>query len=271
MPHVIAFLKNHIETSMFPLSNYAREGLGSDYPYASAFWFAQDDTGVTDVVAHSNNGSMFPQIRKIDPRDVAATFMGAEITGLLGATDQVEALRAAFGFHGKAKLDAAEPHFNLSLADLYVPPLDNAELIPMVDADRDLMIAWRAAYEVEALNETEEAGYIQAVKDVESYIKNDSHRVLMLDGEPVSTTGFNAVLPNCVQIGGVYTPPELRGLGYARTAVAWHLYEAKNNGVTDSILFAASEAAAKAYIAIGFRQIGQFSIVIYDDPQVFHA
>ena len=89
----------------------------------------------------------------------------------------------------------------------------------------------------------------------------------MIDGKPVAMTGFNARLPEVVQIGGVYTPPELRGNGYAKLAVALHLIEARTAGATRAVLFAASESAARAYIAIGFQPAGQFSLLLFTNPK----
>lgn len=40
---------------------------------------------------------------------------------------------------------------------------------------------------------------------------------------PVSLSAFNASLPDIVQLVGIYTPPELRGRGYAQRAVAGSL------------------------------------------------
>ena len=81
-------------------------------------------------------------------------------------------------------------------------------------------------------------------------------------------TGFNAELPTIVQIGGVYTPPPLRGQGFARHAVALHLDEARRRGVGRATLFSASESAARAYSAIGFEPIGHYTLCHFDGPQV---
>ncbi len=77
-------------------------------------------------------------------------------------------------------------------------------------------------------------------------------------------TNFNAALPAIVQVGGVYTPPDFRGQGYARRAVALHLEQAREAGVREAILFAANPAASRAYEAIGFTQIGGYRIVNFD-------
>ena len=91
--------------------------------------------------------------------------------------------------------------------------------------------------------------------------------MLEAGGEPVAMSGFNATLPDCVQIGSVWTAPELRRRGYARCAVAGSLLEAREAGVSRSILFAESPHAKRAYEAIGFRRIGDYGLVLFDGPQ----
>ena len=97
---------------------------------------------------------------------------------------------------------------------------------------------------------------------VDRWIEADSHRVLVADGKVIAMTGFNARLPGIVQIGGVYVPPDLRGRGLAGRAVALHLEESRNRGTTKATLFAASEAAARAYIRLGFVRIGSFGLAL---------
>jgi predicted GNAT family acetyltransferase len=74
-----------------------------------------------------------------------------------------------------------------------------------------------------------------------------------------------------VQVGGIYTPPALRGRGLARAAVALHLAEARNTGVSRAVLFAASPAAARAYTAIGFQPNGSFALVLFAAPVTIAA
>ena len=92
-------------------------------------------------------------------------------------------------------------------------------------------------------------------------------RLLVHNGRPVAQTGFNAVLPDSVQIGGVYTPPEFRRLGYGRLAVALHLEEVRKSGVKKAILFSANEYASRAYRGIGFEQIGHYTLTIFATPE----
>jgi len=164
-------------------------------------------------------------------------------------------------------MDTDEPGYSLHLSDLVVPPsAEAADLRPLSDMDIALAEAWRHDYVIELGMVAPHQARAQAVRDVAHYRARGTHRVLYVDGRPVATTGFNSIAGDAVQIGGVWTPPELRGRGYARAAVALHLQEAQAAGVQRAILFAASPIAARAYEAIGFRRCFDFGWRLYADP-----
>ena len=82
-------------------------------------------------------------------------------------------------------------------------------------------------------------------------------------GVLVSLAAFNASLPDIVQLGGIYTPPERRGRGYARVAVAGSLVAAREQGVSRAVLFTGGPSAARSYEAVGFRRIGDYGLVLF--------
>jgi predicted GNAT family acetyltransferase len=139
-------------------------------------------------------------------------------------------------------------------------------LAPAAAAPLDLVIQWRAAAMVETQGMPPDEAPAKAAKDVRAWLDADSHRVLLHDGRPVALTGFNAILPEIVQIGGVYTPPDLRGRGYARQAVALHLADVRAGGTTRAVLFAATPAAVRAYRAIGFQPAADVALVLFRQP-----
>src|SRR6185503_13751478 len=120
----------------------------------------------------------------------------------------------------------------------------------------DLVVDWRAAYEVELLSAIPSAEHRARVRaDVERQHAGGLLFLLEVAGTPVATSAFNARLPDVVQVGGVYTPPPLRNRGHARTAVAGSLVAIAQTGVSRAILFTGEDnsAARRAYEAIGFR------------------
>ncbi|WP_424177443.1 GNAT family N-acetyltransferase [Yoonia sp. TsM2_T14_4] len=268
---VAGFLRRHLPIAMFPLANLHRHGMAGGHPRAMSFWLCKDRGAITDIAAISDGGSLFPVCPTHPWADLRAAMQGSAVCAILGDAAQVTGLRAALGLEQAAGYATTEPHYDLPLTDLVMPDTDGFTLRPLVDAPRDLVIGWRRAYLSETMLGQENDMDATAIKDIDSYLAVDSHRVLFDGDTPVAMTGFNAVLHDAVQIGGVYTPPGLRSRGLARRAVALHLAQARAVGVSRAILFAASAAASTAYQAIGFRRIGAFAIVLHAEPQVVHG
>lgn len=270
-PAVEAFLERHITTSMFPLSNLQRFGMEGGQRRAMHFWVRWRAGGITDLMSVSEEGMLFPQCPTACWGEVKTVLTGTAVKGVIGAAEQVKVLLPVLGLSETSGLYQEEPLYELQLPDLKMPSRDGFSLCAISDATRDLVIAWRRAYLEEALLIPGEDTTQKAVSDIDSYIAADSHRVLFEGETPVAMTGFNATVARAVQIGGVYTPPEQRSRGLARSAVAMHLEQAMTKGAERAILFAASVQACKAYEALGFQRIGGFTISAYEEPQVIYG
>lgn len=72
----------------------------------------------------------------------------------------------------------------------------------------------------------------------------------------------STTLPDIVQLGGIYTPRELRGRGYAKVAVAASLVAARQRGASRAVLFTKNPSAVRTYEALGFRRLGDYSLVL---------
>lgn len=267
IPAIERFLLDHVQSSMFALGNLRDFGLNGTAPRAMDMWMLGDP--LCGVFGITNEGMILPQCPDVPEAGLSEAvdlIRGRAVMGLAGEATQARRFLRQAGWQDRAAhLDRDEPSFALDLCDLIVPQADGARLVPLSDGDRSLLIRWRAAYHLESLGTDPGMARTAALKDIDGYIQRNSHRLLMVDGQPVSMTGFNATLPEIVQIGGVFTPPALRGRGYARTAVALHLAEARAAGVRKAVLFAASNAAVRAYVAIGFAPAGTFSLVLFSD------
>jgi len=263
------FLKKHSDTTMFMRANLANYGIGeSDHPHATRFFLREYGSKITGVGALSNTGMVMVQAS--DGIAEIAEFMKGnvadlKVAGFLGESGMVAEMRAAFGLQERvAYFDDVEPMFSLDLTDLETPPLRGVTLRAACGVDTALLLDWIYAYHVEIGTHPHGAATHGKVKqEVAATLKRGDTSLLIDKGRVVAKTAFNARLPDMVQIGGVYTPPEFRNRGYARRAVALHLQKAKTLGVTRAILFASGEAASKAYIAIGFRQIGHYTITVF--------
>jgi GNAT superfamily N-acetyltransferase len=261
----MAFLQARIETSMFPLSNVAAHGMSGGPPRAMRFWGQGEP--LEAVLGVAEEGLVLPQVPLGLALPAARVMAGLRVIGLVGEGEQVDALVEAAGLgQAETELHERETLFSLDLAHLRMPDTGGLSLVPLDAVPRDLVIRWRADYGREVLGWREDA-LTRAEADVDSYTAAGQHRVLLRGQEPVATTGFNARLQDAVQVGGVWTPPTLRGQGLARAAVGLHLLEARASGATRAVLFAVSEPAKRVYRSLGFGDIGRFTLPIFRQPQ----
>jgi RimJ/RimL family protein N-acetyltransferase len=268
-----ALLTARITEAMFPLVNLRDHGLAKgDFPspheHAPRFWRTGDS-----LIALTRAGILLPLLDGIpDLSGLKATLHGLKVTGAVGPAASARPILNALGLDGlPANTNRDEPGLTLDLTRLAIPDRPGTALRPIVPDDLPLLSDWREAYVGEVLGQTGTSARIRAEAELASYLANDSHRLLLDHGTPVAMTGFNATLPEIVQVGGVYTPPELRGKGYARRAVALHLAEARASGVIRAVLFAASDAAARAYRAIGFQPAKPFTLFLLATPARIEA
>jgi predicted GNAT family acetyltransferase len=132
-----------------------------------------------------------------------------------------------------------------------------------VPEERNLLCEWRSAYDIETLGSTDsEETRNRASAALDRQIAEGNAWVAIRNGIPVSLSAFNATLPDIVQLGGVYTPPEHRGRGYAKAAVAATLMAARQRGASRAVLFTSNPSAARSYEAVGFRRLGDYGLVL---------
>jgi RimJ/RimL family protein N-acetyltransferase len=257
-----AFLSPHAERAMFPLNNLAHYGMPGGHPFAVTLWLARQNGQITDVLTQSDSGMVMPFLPSQDYAAAARALRGRAVIGIVGPRPCARGVAAATGLTRATKsLDQDEPLFALTLASMTLPD-GPGEILPLTAAPPDILKSWMLDYQLNTLNTPPDQAHQQAQDGYARYTTTGSHMVLMDSDTPLAMTGFNAQLPHIVQIGGVYTPPALRGQGHARRAVALHLMQARNRGVHRATLFSASDMAARAYRAIGFSQIGDWSLIL---------
>ncbi len=268
-----AFLARHAETSMFMRANLRDFGLqGGDAPRASRYWLA--GSPIRAAFGLSTAGFITVQAPDAAPalfNAFAAAIVGQEILGIAAPPEAATAMKQALRLDETAfALFFNEPLYRLPLDALRLPP-GTTTLRPPREADRPLLFKWSRAYAAELHMAPPDQLDAEANTRTENALTSGNLRLLVQDGTPVAMTAINARLPDMVQIGGVYTPPELRGRGHARRAVALHLAEARAEGVTTAILFASGPAACRAYEAIGFERIGTYTLARLKAPSIVGA
>lgn len=264
------FLALYTETSMFLRGNLAAHGIGAAHRHGTDFFLWSPGQAIEAVFGVTNGGYVMcqnPGLNEQAAEAFVAQVKHRSIAGITGDSDQVDQILRCQSFPQQSwKVSVDEPLFTLHLSRL--PSEDDVDMVRSADAaDRDLLISWFQQYEVDAgLSRPGPAVDARAKQSAEAAIVNDDLRLYCEGDQPVAMTAFNARVPECVQVGGVFVPRDRRNSGLARRIVTAHLHQAKAEGVDRAILFASSPQAARAYTAIGFGQIGTYRVQLAADP-----
>lgn len=272
---LVGFLESRPDTTMFLRSNLRGAGLEDDGSFGQGTYVAAWRDGVVvAAAAHYWHGDVIfecPVALAAVVRHAVAS-SGREVLGLIGPRSQVDEARVVLGLQTTpARTDSREDLLALDLARLRVPAAltaGRARCRPASPAEVEAPLTdWRLDYEVENLGG--HASGARRKRGREFLVRQREARglwVLEHDEGLVSMGAFNATLPDCVQIGGVYTPPGYRSRGFARCVVAGSLLDARARGVVRSILFTEEDnAPAQAcYRALGYERVGDYGLVLYD-------
>ncbi|MGE0426163.1 MAG: GNAT family N-acetyltransferase [Reyranellaceae bacterium] len=268
-----AFFESVPDHSLMQRSNLARAGAGwNGQRYGGIFAASFADGRVTGVIGHYWNGFLLPLVRDIrrDFRPLLAGLLEASplpVNGVVGGWDQVAATMRHPLVRGRTvRRCDREILYALRLDALHVPaPLRHGEISvrPIAADDVPMLAAWRMEFLVDAFKLARStATFDEAANDLGAALEEGRGWVAEADGRPLAYSGFNAALPDVVQVGGVYTPPFARARGMARSAVAGSLIRARDEGASRAVLFTdvANVAAQRAYAALGFTAIGDWGI-----------
>jgi predicted GNAT family acetyltransferase len=107
--------------------------------------------------------------------------------------------------------------------------LESVEQLPAVPGsarvasgdDRELALRWMLSFSEEALHQGG-PGRDRAEEILDYRLSSSTAGIVLWedDGEPVSLAGWGGRTPNGIRVGPVYTPPDLRGRGYATALTA---------------------------------------------------
>lgn len=201
----------------------------------------------------------FPVLLSAVPREVAAELAAATLAGrpLAGVNGDAEVAEAFAGAWQAAVGCRTEIHRRLRLyrlAELTWPdPAPEGESRVAVDSDV-VLVEWFAAFAREVGDMGGSADQESAVRDRLGY---GGVTVWQVGGEPVSIAGNTRCVAGMVRIGPVYTPPELRGRGYASAATAAVSRRVLEAGAEEVLLYTdlANPVSNSIYQRIGYRAV----------------
>ena len=198
--------------------------------------------------------------------DELADAIDEELPGVVGALPEAETFAAAWS----AKTGST-PRRQLStriFALERVRPVSGVAgaMRTAVDEDRPLLVDWMRAFGEEALPE-------EARHEVESMVDHrlgaeNAGLVLWEDGGRVSLAGYGGSTPNGIRVGPVYTPPELRGRGYASALVAELSTMLLAEGRSFCFLYTdlANPTSNRIYERIGYERVCDSTAISFEPP-----
>lgn len=269
------FLAVHSDSSMFLRSNWRAAGLADrggrlEGTYAAAV----EDGAVVGVAAHYGNGMIALQAPGGRAGQLAAEVVratGRAVRGLVGPGAQVVAAREGLALADRpTAIDSREDLYALELASLVVSDRLRERRVVCGRARADdlaVAAAWRVDYSIEALGSQPGAALEQEARaSIEREIGRGNLWLLRdADGAPLAMSALNARLPDRVQVGGVFTPPALRGRGHGGDVVAGQLLELRAEAVVRAVLFTGddNEPARRAYQRLGFARVGDYHLILF--------
>jgi GNAT superfamily N-acetyltransferase len=267
-----AFLAQTPETAMFLRSNLRASGIVDDgKPYQGSYVGAFEGDKLVGVASFCWNGNLMLQCSSTLAPDLAAAALTAkpdrQVLGVLGPQAPVAAAIDIPEFtKRRARLAARQSILALDLADLPDETPISARVRAVLPKDGDVAAAWRHDYLCETLGAAPgDATRLQAVDEIERATDDARGYVLCMGDHLLAYAGFNATLPDMVQIGGLYCPPEERGLGYGRAALLGALLAVRTKGVAKAVLFTSDDnvPTLRCAQALGFKAAGEYGVVFY--------
>jgi predicted GNAT family acetyltransferase len=127
------------------------------------------------------------------------------------------------------------------------------------DEERELLIDWERAF-------AEELGIVDAARAAELVDGRLAYGGVHVwdDDRPVCVVGNSLPVAAGIRIGPVYTPPELRGRGYASSAVAARSRLAMESGLGCALFTdLANPTSNKIYAEVGYRRVADWEEIAF--------
>jgi predicted GNAT family acetyltransferase len=140
----------------------------------------------------------------------------------------------------------------------------------IAEADHDLLYVWLSDFIHEALGD---GAPDTADSIIEPRLRGGSSGMyIWVDDKPVSIAGFGKPTPHGIRIGPVYTPPDLRGRGYASALVAQTSQRLLDEGRQFCFLFTdlANLTSNHVYQQIGYEPVSDATVYVFhpaDQPR----
>ena len=133
-------------------------------------------------------------------------------------------------------------------------------------ADRELVVEWIGAFQDEVIHEDKPRLDLERVVERRLASPTSGIGLWEVGSQPVSLCGYGGVTPHGMRIGPVYTPPHLRGKGYASALTAHVTKRLLDDGRDYCFLFTdlSNPTSNKIYMDVGYEFVCEAADYAFD-------
>ena len=193
------------------------------------------------------------------------------LPGVNGSVPEVQEFAASWAERtgASARTNMRQGVYALEQVEALAPAPGSARLATA--DDRELALRWWIAFGDEVLHEGG-PGRDRAEATLDHRLSSSSAGIVFWEdeGEPVSLAGWGGPTPNGIRIGPVYTPPDLRGRGYATALTAEVSQRLLDGRLFDGrrrfcFLYTdlANPTSNAIYERIGYRRVAESAEIVF--------
>jgi predicted GNAT family acetyltransferase len=190
--------------------------------------------------------------------ELADAVSGQDRPGLVGASPEAEAFAKLWAARTSATAELGMRMGCYAIEKVEPLPPAPGEARVATTADRELVLRWWIEF-VDDVHRGSGPARDRAEESVDHKIASPDGGFLLWEdeGQVVSFAGWGGPTPNGIRVGPVYTPPELRGHGYATTLTAELSRRQLAGGRRFCFLYTdlANPTSNAIYERIGYRRV----------------
>jgi predicted GNAT family acetyltransferase len=200
----------------------------------------------------------------LQPTDTRAlrALVGAiddELPGVVGAIPEVDDFAHEWADLHDLTIEARFEQGIYALRRVASPPAPKGAMRVARAEDRPLLLEWVLAFAAEVLHEGPGDDAARHERSVDARLSGGDAGFALwdVDGRPVSLVGFGGPTPSGIRIGPVYTPPPLRGNGYASALTAQVSQQQLDRGRRFCFLYTdlSNPTSNAVYTRIGYERV----------------
>jgi hypothetical protein len=224
-----------------------------------AFWIVREGADVVACALHTSPYNIVvAQPRDDESLAVLADAIDAELPGVTAAKPEVDAFAEAWTARTGSSTRVVLEQGVYALREVVPLPRAPGRSREATEDDFEIVRSWFFDFALEALHGDEREASVHE-RQVRQRLGSSTGGFTLWEDEGtiVSMSGYGGRTPNGIRIGPVYTPPELRGRGYATTLVAEQSARLLREGRTFCFLYTdlANPTSNAIYERIGYARV----------------